>query len=215
MPSGLPPRAAGHDDVRRSRLEQLAEDRRYLGLAQPCADAGLHHAAEPRGVEAFENLRDQLRRARPEPSPCPFGRIGQPVYDRARDVEPPHPARDDRRQQEIVAQEYRQRIADPVLVPRDDRGVRDRQPERMAEQRGDRKPVRQSADHRRLGKGPDEADRGVPVDQRAADQEHDRHQHQQPGRDDPHANESRVGRFLGQAHAGIRCHARNNPRAQG
>jgi hypothetical protein len=36
--------------------------------------------------------------------------------------------------QEIVADEVGERLADPVLVARDDRRVRDRQAERMAEQ---------------------------------------------------------------------------------
>src|SRR3546814_18984109 len=48
-----------------------------------------------------------------------------------------HLARDQPRQQEIGEQEARERVADPVLVARDDRGVRDRQPHRMAKQRGE------------------------------------------------------------------------------
>ena len=50
-------------------------------------------------------------------------------------------------------EEVGERLADPVLVARDDRGVRDRQAERMAEQRGDREPVGKAADHRRFGEG--------------------------------------------------------------
>ena len=50
-----------------------------------------------------------------------------------------------------------ERVADPVLVARDDRGVRDRQAERVAEQRGDREPVGEAADQPRLGEGADEA----------------------------------------------------------
>ena len=47
--------------------------------------------------------------------------------------------------------------ADAVLVGRDDRGVRNRQAERMAEQRDHREPVGDRADHRGLGEGRDVA----------------------------------------------------------
>ena len=67
------------------------------------------------------------------------------------DVDVPHPPRDDRRDQEILLEEVGERLADAVLVARDDRGVRDRQAERMAEERGDREPVGKAADHRRFG----------------------------------------------------------------
>ena len=67
------------------------------------------------------------------------------------------------RQQEIGQQEACKRVADAVLVARHDRGVRDRQSHRMAEQRGDREPVGQSTDHRRLGKGPDKTDRRMNI----------------------------------------------------
>ena len=76
---------------------------------------------------------------------------------RAGEVDVAHPPRDHRRDQEILLEEGGQRLADAVLVARDDRGVRDRQAERVAEQGGDREPVGQAADHRRLGEGLDPA----------------------------------------------------------
>ena len=82
--------------------------------------------------------------------PAPCGRLEE-APGRAGEVDVAHPPRDDRRDQEILPEEIGQRLADAVLVARDDRGVRDRQAERMAEQRGDREPVGQAADHRRLG----------------------------------------------------------------
>ena len=54
--------------------------------------------------------------------------------------------------EEVRADEGREVLADPVLVARDDRRVRDRQSERMAEQRHHREPVGDRADHRGLGK---------------------------------------------------------------
>ena len=85
----------------------------------------------------------------------------QEAADRAGEVDVAHPPRDHRRDQEIVLEEGGQRVADAVLVARDDRGVRDRQAERMAEQGGDREPVGQAADHRRLGEGLHVAEPGI------------------------------------------------------
>ena len=63
--------------------------------------------------------------------------------------------------EEILLEEIGQRLADAVLVARDDRGVGDGQAERVAEQSGDREPVGQPADHRRLGERLDVAERGI------------------------------------------------------
>ena len=82
------------------------------------------------------------------PSPAGVCR-NRPVA--AGDVDVAHPPRDHRRDQEILLEEVGERLADPVLVARDDRGVRDRQAERVAEQRRHREPVGEAADHRRFG----------------------------------------------------------------
>ncbi len=65
----------------------------------------------------------------------------------------------------------------------------------MAEQGGDREPVGQAADHRCLGKGPDEPDRGMDRTDRAGGEEGRRHQHQQPGRDPAHPAQARRDGF--------------------
>jgi hypothetical protein len=67
-----------------------------------------------------------------------------------------------------------------VLLARHERGVRDAQAERVAEQRGDREPVGEPAHHPGLGGGAQEAGRG-PVGQREADQEHDGGDDEQTG----------------------------------
>ena len=51
--------------------------------------------------------------------------------------------------QKIPVEETRQALADPVLVGRQDRRVRDRQAQRVAEQCGHCEPVGQAADQRR------------------------------------------------------------------
>ena len=56
-------------------------------------------------------------------------------------------------------------LAELVFLAFDDRGVRDRDAQRMLEQRGDREPVGHRADHAGLGGGPDIADpAGAPLD---------------------------------------------------
>ena len=51
----------------------------------------------------------------------------------------------------LSCDELAEAAPDLVLAPRDDRRVRDREAERVAEQRGDGEPVGERADHRRLG----------------------------------------------------------------
>jgi hypothetical protein len=92
-----------------------------------------------------------------------------------RQVDVAHAPSHDRGDQEILLEEVGQRVADPVLVPGYDRGVRDRQAQRVAEQGGDRKPVGQAADHRCLGKGLHIADQGIGSLELAGDDEDRRH----------------------------------------
>ncbi len=68
-----------------------------------------------------------------------------------------HPPRHDRGGEEIIPEEGGEGVADPVLVARHDRGVGDRDAERMAEQGGDREPVGDAADQAGFREGADEA----------------------------------------------------------
>ena len=149
----------------------MAEQRRDFDLAQARRDRALDDAAEPLVVEAFEDVGDQARRAGADARAF-AGRGLEEAAGRAGDVDVAHPPRDHRRDQEILLEEIGERLADPVLVARDDRGVRDRQAERMAEQRGDREPVGEAADHRRLGEGVDVAEPRIVRLERAGGDEH-------------------------------------------
>ena len=129
-----------------------------------------------------------IRREAPARMRVPFARRRlQEAAGGAGDVDVAHPPRDDRRDQEILLEEVGERFADAVLVARDDRGVRDRQAERMAEQGGDREPVGEAADHRRLGERLHVAEPGIVRLERAGDDEHRRHHDQQAGGGDLHA----------------------------
>ena len=76
--------------------------------------------------------------------------------------------------EEVALHELAEAAPDLVLALGDDRRVRDRQPERVAEQRRHGEPVGQRADHRRLGAGPHVADpRGAVVLVLRGDEEDD------------------------------------------
>ena len=120
-------------------------------LREPVGDRAFDQAAEPLVVEAFEQVGDQPRWRRWRMRVSSPSRRLEEAAGGAGEVDVAHPPRDHRRDQEIFLEEIGQRLADAVLVARDDRGVRDRQAERVAEQGGDREPVGQAADHRRLG----------------------------------------------------------------
>ncbi len=82
--------------------------------------------------------------------------VGQPGAHAAPHADGGDPAADDVRRQEVRRDEVLQGAAEGVLAGRDQRGVRDRQPERVPEQGGDGEPVGRRADRRRLARGVDE-----------------------------------------------------------
>jgi hypothetical protein len=65
--------------------------------------------------------------------------------------------------QKIAVEKTRQSLSDPVLVCRHDCGVRDRQPEGVAKQRGHREPVGKPSDQGRLGDGAQQEDAGAGI----------------------------------------------------
>ena len=102
-------------------------------------------------------------------------RIADPLRDPLRDAQPVQPRRDHLARQEVVLHEPAKAAADAVLAARDDRGVRDRNPERVPEQRCDREPVRETADHRRLGRRANEPEpRELSLEHERDDENHGR-----------------------------------------
>ena len=101
---------------------------------------------------------------------------GEPAAHPQRDRRGGGAVADDLLLEEVLPHELLERAAQLVLALRDQRRVRDRQPERVLEERGDREPVRDRAHHRRLGAGVDEAPEPVLAERRDV---HDRGQDQQ------------------------------------
>jgi hypothetical protein len=95
--------------------------------------------------------------------------VGQPGGHPGRDRGGRHPVADDLLVEEVLSHEVLEPLAEIVLALRDQRRVRDRQPERVLEQRGHREPVRDRTHHRRLGAGVDEAEEAVLVERHDVD----------------------------------------------
>ena len=79
--------------------------------------------------------------------------LTQPLAEALGGVEDLELAEQDFGVEEVVADELGEAVSDAVLALRDERGVRDRQAERMPEQRDDREPVGQAADGGGLAEG--------------------------------------------------------------
>ena len=91
--------------------------------------------------------------------------------------------------EEVALDEGAEAPADVVLAVRDDRGVGDRDAERVPEQRGHREPVGQRTDHGRLGRGPHVGEPRDVVLERAGDEEDDGRADQQAGGDPLHVGQ--------------------------
>ncbi len=90
--------------------------------------------------------------------------------------------RDHLARQEVVLHERAKRAGHAILARRDDRRVRNGDAERMAEQRGDREPVREPADHGGFRHCANEAEPRVRFLECAGHHVHDDGQNQQPRR---------------------------------
>ncbi|MFK4543212.1 hypothetical protein RKD29_002808 [Streptomyces tendae] len=80
-------------------------------------------------------------------------RYGEPGAEAAADADGAQPLAHDGLGEEVLPDELAQRDAELVLLLRDDRGVRDGDAQRVAEEGGDREPVGERADHAGLGGG--------------------------------------------------------------
>src|SRR5690606_8215504 len=154
------PVIAGDRDVeqRRQRLvagnmPQGISESGLRGFAQLRVVHGTQHPVERDGGVAAQGSRVILP--------------AQPRAEARDEIGADEPSGNRLARQEMVADEARERAPDLVLSRRDDRRVRYLEPERMLEQRGDRAPVREAADHRRLGERFDDAEERILLAQQA------------------------------------------------
>jgi hypothetical protein len=92
-----------------------------------------------------------------------MGGVRQPLAQSRTDPRPLETFVEQLLGEEVVLHELPQRRADLVLAMRDDRGVRDGDPQWMAEEGGDGEPVGQRAHHGGLGERLDVAGHAVAV----------------------------------------------------
>jgi hypothetical protein len=94
--------------------------------------------------------------------------------------------------EEVVLQEVAEDAADAVLLRRDDGGVRDRQAQRPAEQRGDGEPVGDASHQRGLGGGTHHGEPGVRRFEQPRHDEHQQRHAEEPRGDALHRGELRL-----------------------
>ena len=176
-------------------VDRLAEEGGDLGGLQPLLDSGSECLLDVAVVEHLDDAAECIGSC----FSCPFGtgRLGQPAAEALGDPRPGEPLTDDLRREEVALHEVAEAAADVVLALGDDRRVRDRDAERVAEQRRDGKPVGECADHRRLGGGLDVADPRRLVLERPGDDEHDGGEHQQGRREKLHPPQIADARWIG------------------
>ena len=189
-PLGLP---IPHTAIIRRNKDRIGDTR-----AQFLKDNFLTPSVVARRMKALD-VSGAIGRFLSQP-PGAEGRLRQEAADRAGDVDALHPPRHHRGGEEIVLEEQSERVADPVLVARNDRGVRNRQPERMAEQGRHREPVCNATDQAGLCEGAHEAPGGMLHFQPRRGDEDRRHAGQHRRRQRPHG----AGRVSadGRSHAG-------------
>jgi hypothetical protein len=116
-------------------------------------------------------------------------RIVEPAREPGDHVDLREPLVRDPRREEIIGDEAAERRPDALLIVGNDRGVRDRDAERVAKQGDDREPIGTSADHAGFREGA-QIRQPRPIKPRhGRGKENRRHQHEQRGRDDPHAQQ--------------------------
>ena len=166
--------AAGDDERQRP-----AQRRGDADGVEPLAHARLDHRPEIVVGQTLEGLRQTARNGPGDATPV-FD-LAEPARGPLGDAHAPQPCGQHVPCQEVILDEVPQCATEPVLPRGDDSGMWDGQAERVAEQRGDGEPVRQAADERGLGGGPDEPHPGQARFEDPGGDEHDGREQDQAG----------------------------------
>jgi hypothetical protein len=113
--------------------------------------------------------------------------VAQPVGDERAEIDLPQFCFDGRGFEEMHLDEFAELVGDALLIALDDRGVRDRQPQRPFEQRYHGVPVGQTADGGGFGKGRNEAEHRMYWQQRLRAEENRKRRRQHRCRQQLHA----------------------------
>eukprot|EP01037_Dinobryon_pediforme_P005495 gene5496-5550_t len=147
----------------------------------PTEDAGDDAAGDAAGAAVFYGGEDAGQQGGEGFGGGAGGaRVGQELLDDAGEVEPGEGSGDFGLGEDVAGDEAAEGAAEALLLLGDDGGVRDRQAERVAEQRGDGEPVGDAADESGLGGGLQELLRPTRR-YRVAGQGESGHEHEQAG----------------------------------
>ena len=173
---------------------------------RPAGERRERHASHPRQHRRLERPLDRLvaqhaRRARQYRRRVAGDRRGvllhaHPRGGAARHADRAQPLEHHAAGQEVLLDEPADRTPELILAGGDERGVGDRDAERVPEQRRHREPVRETTDHRPLRGGLDVADPAPPVRKQAGRDEDRGGEHQQPGGPDLHPSQRTPARLL-------------------
>ena len=137
--------------IGRGEAEHTARERRELHVLDRAADLGVDELVHVFLADEVGEADDDLGRASRAPSRVL--RDDEPVGNARDRVRRAHPFADRVRRQEVLLYELAEGVAELVLALLDHRRVRDRDAERVTEQRRHREPVGQASDERRLQPG--------------------------------------------------------------
>jgi hypothetical protein len=151
--------------------QQLARDRRDARLSDAVLDAPVDQRLDVLVSQHLRARRQRLRSLTRDGARV-FG-VGNPSRETFPDVQAAQTSFDDLSRQEVALDERSERAADAVLSRWNNGGVRDRYPERVAEERRDREPVREPAHHRGFGRRAHETQPCEAGLQQARDEVHD------------------------------------------
>ena len=137
--------------------QRAGGERRQIDRHQLRGDAAADEGHQPGILRRRHRLGQQPQREAREILAALA--VAQPVGDERAEIDLPQFGFDRGGFEEMHLDEFAELVGDAVLVALDDRGVRDRQPQRPLEQRHHGVPVGEAADGGGLGKRRDEAER--------------------------------------------------------
>ena len=165
--------------------QRTGGERRQIDRHQLRGDAAADEGHQPGILRRRQRFRQQPQRKAREILAALA--VAQPVGDERAEIDLPQLCFDRRGFEEMHLDEFAELVGDALLVALDDRGVRDRQPQRPLEQGDHGVPVGEAADGGGLGKGRDEAERRMHRQQRLRAEEDRKRRRQHRRRQQLHA----------------------------
>ena len=168
-------------------IDEIPGERREIDAARLAAHEAQRKFTRAGMLESLGELRQQAQDRLRQSGAVP--RHFQPAAHDVDEVDALQFRRDDFGAEKMHLDEFAEAGGDAMPVVRDDRGMRDRQAERMAEQGDHREPVGEATHRARLGKSREEAERRMQVLDGARDQRGDEEDRKKDRRNALHVRE--------------------------